>query len=59
MDIQTLLIIIKKCDHHISAINAIQDVDALSASDHGRLWAFEEMRDTLLQYVEDINKKEY
>lgn len=59
MDTETLLRIIEKCDRHIGAINAMQDVNSLDASDYGRLWAYEEMRDTLLQYVKNINSELY
>lgn len=59
MDTETLLTVIEKCDSHIGAINAMQDVDSLDAADCGRLWAYEEMRDTLLQYVENINSELY
>jgi hypothetical protein len=59
MDTETLLRIVEKCDSHIGAINAMQDVNSLDASDHGRLWAYEEMRDTLLQYVKNINSELY
>jgi hypothetical protein len=59
MDTETLLRIVEKCDRHIGAINAMQDVNSLDASDHGRLWAYEEMRETLLQYVKNINSELY
>jgi hypothetical protein len=59
MDTETLLRIVEKCDRHIGAINAMQDVNSLDAADHGRLWAYEEMRETLLQYVKNINSELY
>jgi hypothetical protein len=59
MDTETLLTVIEKCDRHIGAINAMQDVDSLDAADYGRLWAYEEMRDTLVEYVKNISSELY
>jgi len=59
MDTETLLRIVEKCDSKIGAINAMGKANSLDASDHGRLWAYEDMRETLLQYVKNINSELY
>lgn len=59
MSTQTLLEIIDMLTIKIESINAMQDVDSLDASDCGRLWAYQEMQDTLLQYVKNINSELY
>ena len=59
MSTQTLLEIIDMLTIKIEGINAMQDVNSLDASDCGRLWAYQEMQDTLLQYVKNINSELY
>lgn len=59
MSTQTLLEIIDMLTIKIESINAMQDVNSLDASDCGRLWAYQEMQDTLLQYVKNINSELY
>ena len=59
MSTQTLLEIIDMLTIRIEGINAMQEVNSLNASDCGRLWAYQEMQDTLLQYVKNINSELY